>query len=426
MLYLMNALEYDNTLVYVALCGLYTMGAAMVFPALDGMTNEFLERSDNPEEDLARERLYGAVLWALMNLYMSAALDWYGFYVTYPMAACSAVAVLVSVCIYSYKQRDENDEEATDAKGSSTNKIEREIDKLEMNEIKRSFYSTHDADGDSHGNQSDAATEATAPTHQGSDTEEASSISEHGGSDVCSMTEGTFGNEHGHEASSGRSGGTNDGRDAGSIGASSRAMSSSIGTADRSGMDSSVLSVSERSASTFLLERKPSSRKPRKTTEKSKSMSDASYLGDDNTISDDETKDYKEELNLGEEYLMVFLAMCSSCYGCAFLFLYLCISAGQAIVDNLIFLYFETMGASYLLMGYTIVITIGLELSVSYIAPSMVCFPCALNTVSRCIRSHLLALCLLQQVDLRQLQFLAGSRWDSPRDSTYWLHTHSE
>jgi hypothetical protein len=392
MLYLMNALEYDNKLFYVALCGLYTMGAAMVFPALDGMTNDFLERSDNPEEDLARERLYGAVLWALMNLYMSMALDWYGFYVTYPMAACSAVAVLVSVCIYSYKQRDENDEDATDAKVSSTNKVESEIDKMENNAIKRPYYSTQDADGDDHDNHSDAATETTAPTHQGSDTEEASSISEHGGSDVCSMTEGTFGNEHGHDANSGRSVSTNDERDASSIGTSTRSRSmtetSSIGTADRSGMDSSVLSVSERSASTFLLERKPSSRKPRNATEKSRSMSDATYCSDDNSISDDEKKDYKEELNLGEEYLMVFLAMCSSCYGCAFLFLYLCISAGQAIVDNLIFLYFEAMGASYLLMGYTIVIAIGLELSNSYIAPSMVCFSCSLDAVSRCIRSH--------------------------------------
>jgi hypothetical protein len=396
MMYLMNALEYDNKLFYVALCGLYTMGAAMVFPALDGMTNDFLERSDNPEEDLARERLYGAVLWALVNLYMSMALDWYGFYVTYPMAACSAVAVLVSVCIYSYKQRDENDDDddddddGTDAQGRSTNKLESASDMLEKNAIKRS-RSTLDPDGDEYDNQSEAISETTAPTHQGSETEEASSISEHDGSDMCPETEGTFGNEYGHDASSEKSIGTDDGRDASSFGTSTRPRAttetSSIGTADRSEMDSSVLSVSERSASTFLLERKPTSRKPRKATEKSKLTRNACYI-DETSISDEEKKDDKGELYLGEEYLMVFLAMCSSCYGCAFLFLYLCISAGQAIVDNLIFLYFEAMSASYLLMGYTIVVTIGLELSISYVAPRLVGFPCASNDISICILSQ--------------------------------------
>ncbi|CAB9520265.1 expressed unknown protein [Seminavis robusta] len=363
--YLMNALDFENKNCYVALCGLYTVGVAMVFPALDGMTNDFLERSDNPDEDLARERLYGAIIWAFTNLYMSMALDWYGFNVTYPMAAICAVAVLFSICIYSTGQFLDNNEDI------ETNVNMTDVTDLKKPALNKPATVARDPGCDDDSHHSDAHTATTAPTHQDSEAGEMS-LRSILGSDMSSVTERSMDTSAFHDACSvaERSVETDDGN----------SMDSSIRTSDvtegslhkSSGMDTSVKSVS-RSASFIMQGRKPLSTRAvleeqtqrdihkRKTEDKARRSKKAAGEEDDDGY----------QSSLGEEYLLVFQAMTSSCYGCAFLFLYLSISAGQSMVDNLIFLYFEEMGASYLIMGYTIVITIIMELSVSYVAPKL-------------------------------------------------------
>lgn len=46
-------------------------------------------------------------------------------------------------------------------------------------------------------------------------------------------------------------------------------------------------------------------------------------------------------------------------------------SYGQAIVDNLVFLYFELLGSSYTLMGLSVVLTVAFEIPIFHIAPNL-------------------------------------------------------
>jgi MFS family permease len=63
--------------------------------------------------------------------------------------------------------------------------------------------------------------------------------------------------------------------------------------------------------------------------------------------------------------------LCGAGYGAAF-FLCLCIlSSGQAVVDSLIFLYFESLGSSFAMMGVTVVLTVLFEIPIFHIAPTL-------------------------------------------------------
>jgi len=46
-------------------------------------------------------------------------------------------------------------------------------------------------------------------------------------------------------------------------------------------------------------------------------------------------------------------------------------SSGQAIVDNLVFLYFDFLGSSYTLMGVSVVLTVGFEIPIFHVAPTL-------------------------------------------------------
>ena len=50
----------------------------------------------------------------------------------------------------------------------------------------------------------------------------------------------------------------------------------------------------------------------------------------------------------------------------AFIVCLMCVSSGQAIVDNLAFLFFENLGSSYVLLGCTVVVKIAFEIPVFY------------------------------------------------------------
>ena len=57
--------------------------------------------------------------------------------------------------------------------------------------------------------------------------------------------------------------------------------------------------------------------------------------------------------------------------GTAFLICFICIASGQAIVDGLVFLYFEDIGSSYTMMGLTVVLTVALEIPIFRVAPKL-------------------------------------------------------
>jgi MFS family permease len=78
---------------------------------------------------------------------------------------------------------------------------------------------------------------------------------------------------------------------------------------------------------------------------------------------DDET-----EIRLSTPAL--FRLLVASVYSAVFFLALFCLSSGQSVVDNLIFLFFETLGSSYVLMGYTIVLTVAFEIPIFQVADS--------------------------------------------------------
>jgi hypothetical protein len=58
-------------------------------------------------------------------------------------------------------------------------------------------------------------------------------------------------------------------------------------------------------------------------------------------------------------------------FGPAFLFAFVLLAAGQVIVDNLIFLYFEWLGSTYVVMGMTVVLTVAFEIPLFHVASKL-------------------------------------------------------
>lgn len=67
----------------------------------------------------------------------------------------------------------------------------------------------------------------------------------------------------------------------------------------------------------------------------------------------------------------LFRLLVTTSYGIAFLFAVLTLSSGQAVVESLVFLFFEFLGSSYSMMGLTVVLTVAFEIPIFHIAPKL-------------------------------------------------------
>jgi MFS family permease len=85
---------------YFGLRVLYAVAVSMVFPVMDGMCLDFLNRVST-KDDFGKERLYGAISWAIAHLTMAPLLDKYGFVILYPMGALAAVTTVFTIYLYS-------------------------------------------------------------------------------------------------------------------------------------------------------------------------------------------------------------------------------------------------------------------------------------------------------------------------------------
>jgi hypothetical protein len=68
---------------------------------------------------------------------------------------------------------------------------------------------------------------------------------------------------------------------------------------------------------------------------------------------------------------VLFRLLAGSLYGCTFLVALFTLSQGQAVVDNLVFIFFEYLGSSYMVMGVTVQLTVLFEIPIFRIAPSL-------------------------------------------------------
>jgi hypothetical protein len=93
--------SFAGPIAHAALQALYAAAGCLVWPVLDGMTIQYLR---GREEEYGRERLFGAVSWAVTNLAMSFALDKLGFGIMYPLTLLSATGVLASLWVYVKSQ----------------------------------------------------------------------------------------------------------------------------------------------------------------------------------------------------------------------------------------------------------------------------------------------------------------------------------
>jgi cyanate permease len=68
---------------------------------------------------------------------------------------------------------------------------------------------------------------------------------------------------------------------------------------------------------------------------------------------------------------VLLLKVIGTAYGAAFCLALLTLSLGQAIVNGLVFLFYETLGSSYTVMGVTVVLTVLFEIPIFHVAPNL-------------------------------------------------------
>lgn len=88
---------------------LSSASTSMVMPVLDGICLQYLETNKQSKQEFGKERLFGAISWAITNLLMAPALDGpSGFAVTYVLSIIFAGAVLLTMVFYTATNANEN------------------------------------------------------------------------------------------------------------------------------------------------------------------------------------------------------------------------------------------------------------------------------------------------------------------------------
>jgi MFS family permease len=63
--------------------------------------------------------------------------------------------------------------------------------------------------------------------------------------------------------------------------------------------------------------------------------------------------------------------ICMSWFGLSFVVCTITLSSGQAVVEHLVFLFFEILGSTYTMMGLTVILTVAFEIPIFHIAPKL-------------------------------------------------------
>jgi Na+/melibiose symporter-like transporter len=71
------------------------------------------------------------------------------------------------------------------------------------------------------------------------------------------------------------------------------------------------------------------------------------------------------------QFISVFALFGSSCYTITFLIARVTLASGQAVVDKMVFLFFEYLGSSFTLMSLTVVLTVIFEIPIFHVAPTI-------------------------------------------------------
>ena len=86
---------------YLALRFIYSCGVSLINPTLDGLTLAHLEKEGSRKSEFGKERLHGAIWWAIGNILLGFSLDKYGFAAVYFWTIAVFFVTLVALFFYA-------------------------------------------------------------------------------------------------------------------------------------------------------------------------------------------------------------------------------------------------------------------------------------------------------------------------------------
>ena len=91
------------------------------------------------------------------------------------------------------------------------------------------------------------------------------------------------------------------------------------------------------------------------------------------TLGDEEVKQSQQSTipNNISLWTLFFKVLLGTAFGVAFMLACICVSAGMAVVESLLFLYFEFLSGSNTLCGLTVALTVLFEIPIFHIAPTL-------------------------------------------------------
>lgn len=96
---------FYSTEFHFALRMAYACSYCFIFPVIDAVALQYLEQHPQmSKDDYGRERLYGAIGWAITHVAYSILIDWFGFSITYPLILLGVVIALVAVLVFTRNQ----------------------------------------------------------------------------------------------------------------------------------------------------------------------------------------------------------------------------------------------------------------------------------------------------------------------------------
>lgn len=85
---------------------LYASGISMINPVLDGITLAHLQREGSSKSDFGKERLHGAIWWAVANIIIGICIDKWGFNVMYAATLVTCLLSILAIFGYAREQRN--------------------------------------------------------------------------------------------------------------------------------------------------------------------------------------------------------------------------------------------------------------------------------------------------------------------------------
>lgn len=96
---------------YLMLRFVYSCGVALINPTLDGLTLAHLDREGSRKSEFGKERLHGAIWWAIGNIILGISLDKYGFSAVYFWTIIAFFVTITVLICYAKNQASFNDQE---------------------------------------------------------------------------------------------------------------------------------------------------------------------------------------------------------------------------------------------------------------------------------------------------------------------------